>query len=487
MKTPGMTASARIAALLLLTGVLAGPGPPEGLTAQSTRMPSTLRYGSGLVDIPVAGVLSHLAITGTYSGFKVNIPGRPLVNDRGVEVDSGEPVSEWYQDGSVALGLFGRLELGSTFQSFSDAGSGGRMIGAFGRALLLELDRFGGLGLAVGTRYVTSPSFDDIAPTVDYAPGRLGFADARLRESYAGGTDGLDTSFSPYLVGSTALPGFDTPVLPDHHLTVAVGWGDGMFRDGNALDWYAPTGSKGWFFGSAVHMEVAENALLNLVGDYNGFDVNLGAQLDWSGVRMGAYALGLNHEAQRSAYRTTRFGVAGSLALCPTDGGLCEPERMEREGRGPDTVHIPPPPPDTVVVEREVGVEPPRRTGEPASMCLATGHEFEVLVTARRDTLVGPDRVSIEALRPGVAFAGSYAGERGWFAGDEPVELDGREYRKSGGEVALRCADIVRVGEHRAVPLFADRSGDGPYETIYLPVRPGVWQAYRAELGGRRG
>jgi len=65
-----------------LAALLAAPA----LQAQTTTMPSTLRYGSGLMDIPVASVLPHLAITGTYSGFFVNL-------ERNLQVDaSGQPV-----------------------------------------------------------------------------------------------------------------------------------------------------------------------------------------------------------------------------------------------------------------------------------------------------------------------------------------------------------------------------------------------------------
>jgi len=477
--------------LLLVVGAVTAALAPPALSGQAratnTKMPSTLRYGSGLIDVPVASVLPHLAVTGTYSGFSADIPGRPIVDARGIETGQSGPFSKWYQDASVALGLFDRIEVGSSFQSFADADDGGNMVGAFGRVLLLRPDRFGGLGLAAGARYVSSPSFDDIDPGAEFEPGRLGFPDSRLRGSYDGPTDGVDTNFSPYVVGSAVLPGFDARFLPDHDLTFALGWGDGMFRDGGDLQWYAPTRSKGWFFGTAIHVGLADDALLNIVGDYNGYDVNLGGQLDWNGVRVGAYALGLNYLNDRSAYRTTKFGVAASLAVCPGQGGLCEPSLMEREPEGPDTVRIPPPPPDTVVVEREVEVAPPLPTGEPASMCLATGQDVEVLITAQRDTLVGPDRVDISELRPGVVFAGTYAEDRPWFTGDEAITFGERDYQKSGGEVRLRCADIMRVGEYEGVPLFTDRTAEEPYETLYVPVRPGVWQAYEAGLRRTRG
>ena len=137
---------------------------------------------------------------------------------------------------------------------------------------------------------------------------------------------------------------------------------------------------------------------------------------------------------------------------------------------------LPAPPPDTVIVEREV--EPPLPTGEPASICLATGESVEILITPQGDTLVGPQRVSVQDLGPGVAFEGAYADGRDWFVQDEAIDFEDHEYVKFGGEVSLDCPDIQQVGEWQGVPLFAEVGAEEPYETLYVPVRPGVWQAY---------
>ena len=81
----------RLAALGLALALIA-----PGLHAQSTTMPSTLRYGSGLLDVPVATVLPHLAVTGTFSGFFAN-------TDRELQLDGtfGSGVDKFYQDASV--------------------------------------------------------------------------------------------------------------------------------------------------------------------------------------------------------------------------------------------------------------------------------------------------------------------------------------------------------------------------------------------------
>jgi len=132
-------------------------------------------------------------------------------------------------------------------------------------------------------------------------------------------------------------------------------------------------------------------------------------------------------------------------------------------------------------------VAPPLPSGTPASMCLATGENVQVMVTAQGDTLVGPQRVSIRTLRPGVVFAGTYADGRDWFTSDRAITYERANYNKSGGEVRLDCANLARVGEHMGVPLFAESTANRPFQRIFVPVRPGVWQAYETGLQRTRG
>ena len=176
------------------------------------------------------------------------------------------------------------------------------------------------------------------------------------------------------------------------------------------------------------------------------------------------------HVAPRPS--TFNVGLQAGLSVV---FGMREVERV---------VELPAPPPDTVIVTREV--TPPLPQGTPTEICIATGENVTVYLTPQGDTLVGPNRVTISSLAPGVAFAGAYAEGRGWFEADEPFEFDGREYVQSGGEVGLDCTDIMQVGTHDGVQLFADASASSPYETVYVPVRPGVWQAYQADLAAVR-
>ena len=203
------------------------------LAAQSTTMPSTLRYGSGLMDIPVASVLPHMTITGTYSGFFMDL-GRTLeIDASGDPVAFGAGVDKFYSDASLAVGLFNRVELGATLQSFNAAASGGNQWGVFGRVQLLQPEKRG-IDLAAGGRYVTAPGFAD---GVSYQPTRLGFSDRRFRESYPG-LDNVNTELSLYGVASAHIRGFDEGLLPEHDLTFSLGYGTGMFQEGDQLSFY---------------------------------------------------------------------------------------------------------------------------------------------------------------------------------------------------------------------------------------------------------
>lgn len=468
------------------SGLLAGfaaaaliAGGAAQAEAQNTRMPSTLRYGSGYLDVPAASVLPHLGFTATWSGYWFDLNSVPVIDGSGRITGRTTPGrdNELSGDASVAVGLFDRLEIGASIQELESVGGAGDLYGFFGRLAILRPEAQG-LGLAVGARYLTA-SGDGVQPN------RIGIHDPNVRESYTGRDDGFDTEFSPYAVASVMLRGFTGSYVPKHDWTLSVGWGDGLFREGNNFDFYESSYSDGWFLGAASHIELGSpNRILHLMGDYNGFDVNLGTQVDFGGFRVGAHVLGVNYRDQVSDYRSRKFGVLGSLALCPADGFLCRSELIERE-EPMTVVETVVTPPDTVIVERTVA--PPLPTGTPATMCLATGEDVSVMVTAQGDTLVGPQRVSIRTLRPGVVFAGTYAEGREWFTGDQAITYERANYNKSGGEVRMECANLARVGEHMGVPLFSESTANRPFQRLYVPVRPGVWQAYETGLQRTRG
>jgi hypothetical protein len=492
-RVPGTSGSAFGAAGLVFCalGISGGalaltPVAPESvwggtLSAQTPTMPSTLRYGSGLMDIPVSSVLPHMTITGTFSGFFSQLGRRIEIDEAGTPSGFGPGRDDFLTDGSVAIGLFDRAEAGITVQSLAAADEGGNIWGLFGRLRLWEpIDQ--GVGLAVGGRYLTSPTFGD---GVTYSPGRLGFADDRLREDY---TDirGMDTNVSLYAVATAYLRGYDGGILPENDMTFSFGYGGGMFSEGGDLDFYADGRTSGWFVGTALHIGMGQRSQLTVMAEHNGFDVNLGAQFDWDGVRIGAQYLAANHDwppqGHYSEYQKPKFGIMLSLAICPNQAGFrCRPTMMRRTE--PDTVFIPPPPPDTIVV-RVVDGGAPMLRGEASSICLSTGQNVPIEVTEAGDTLVGPGFVPVRQLRPGLVFAGAYAGNAFWYQDGEVIIFEGGDFGRSADTFPIDCDQVLRVGIYQGVPVFAVVSAARPLEVIFIPVSPGVWRRY--ERGLRR-
>jgi len=165
--------------------------------------------------------------------------------------------------------------------------------------------------------------------------------------------------------------------------------------------------------------------------------------------------------------------VLGSVAFCGGLRALCRGRRAP----APDTVTLPAPPPDTVVVVRQADPEVP--AGTSATICLATGESVDVRVTPAGDTLVGPPWIPVRELPPGLVFEGIYAEGHEWFESGDPMRFDGGEYVRTGEPSPRNCSDIVRVGEHENVPLFANRGAEAPFTALNVPVRPGTWQAYQ--------
>jgi peptidoglycan-associated lipoprotein len=228
-------------------------------------------------------------------------------------------------DASIAVGLFNRVELGTSIQHFDSEEHGGNMLGGFARVSLLpaSVER---LDLAVGARYLSSPSYGD--NYVDgLQPGRFGHPDYRLLKE-AQGFEVFNTNLTPYVVASAhALrsDGFD--------FTLTGGWGTGMFSAGGDRDFYAEVDAGGLFAGAALHTSLGGGRVLNLMAEFNGFDTNAGVQLDLGGIRIGGFALGLPYDTH-STYRSRKFGVLASVAFCVAEGALCDGKTE------------PPPPPD---------------------------------------------------------------------------------------------------------------------------------------------
>lgn len=147
----------------------------------------------------------------------------------------------------------------------------------------------------------------------------------------------------------------------------------------------------------------------------------------------------------------------------------------------PDTVVVR----DTVVVTREVA--PPLPEGQQSSICLANGQTVDIHVGAAGDTLIGPRRVRMVDLGPGVGFMGTYAAGEPWFVSDEAITFDQRQFSKFGQPEARDCRSMKIVGDFQGVNVFAEITAAAPFRILYIPVRPGVFQPYQTQVGRVRG
>ena len=275
---------------------------------QNVRMPSTLRYGSGLLDIPVASVLPHMTFTATYSGFTASIPEFVIVDPMGDFITVGSPYDKWLSDASFAIGLFDRVEVGASIQHFAEPEDGGNLFGGFARVSLMP-SSVSNFDLAVGARYTNSPTFGD-QYAYDFAPNRLGYPDSRLHADV--GDEEYTANLTPYAVATAHLP-----ISEESGISLTGGWGSGLFSAGGDLDFHQDGNSGGIFAGAGVHIGIGGRRQLNLVGEYNGFDMNAGVQLDLGYIRAGAFALGVTHDGY-STFRSRKLGLMGTIALPST-------------------------------------------------------------------------------------------------------------------------------------------------------------------------
>ena len=128
----------------------------------------------------------------------------------------------------------------------------------------------------------------------------------------------------------------------------------------------------------------------------------------------------------------------------------------------PDTIYIPPPPPDTVLVGDPSGTAAAEYVGQPASVCLATGQNVSIKITSSGDTLVGTPPVPIRSVRPAMTFAGTYAGSAFWYLDDEEIVFEGGDFVKSEDTFPVDCNQILRVGVFRGGPRVCGGQREAP-------------------------
>jgi hypothetical protein len=283
-------------------GALASP-----LAAQQT-YPQTLYWGAGLVDIPVAWVAPLSGDFALNYSVKTFEKGDQTVT----KINYNDQLNSQL---TFSLSVFGRVEAGVAFYSSNPE------YGFFGQALVLNEEQFRGRpggwfipSIAFGVRGIGPYDQIDrfgigysLLPPDPGSPNYRHVADS-IHERF-------DVTPTVYGVGTKSFSLADIRSgWPDVSLSISIGYGNGLFsEDGELGDAYAKNSTGGLFGGLKVDFTPTPNTVLSLMAENNAWDYNVGASLDWRGMRAGLYWTELGAGAARSPSNTTTETAARAL------------------------------------------------------------------------------------------------------------------------------------------------------------------------------
>lgn len=259
-----MRAGTAILAAALGAMLLAAP-----LAAQQQDLyPATLRFGTGLIDIPVAWVSPNsgdIWLQTSATQIPYNAVSQPDLNF----------ASRWNTNMSLDTQWGGRVSLGVSVYSQNPE------IGVFGQALLLK-ERTGSPwpALAVGFRNLG---------TFDHEDRFLIGHDINV---YTG--TGETAPFAQHFHTAPTVYGVATKswMLGPGSASFSVGMGSGLFSDDGKLGAaYNDKGqiAKGLFLGGRYAFHPSTNTRVDLLAENNGWDWNAGVVGTWRGLSLGVY------------------------------------------------------------------------------------------------------------------------------------------------------------------------------------------------------
>ena len=283
---------------LAVAGVAAALLAPDVTQAQGN-YPQTLYWGAGLIDIPVAWVSP---LTGD---FAINYSGKTFEkNPTPVKIDYNDQLNSQLV---MSMSFMGRLEVG--YAAFSSNPEWG----LFGRGVLIRQEDFSARGgwagllvpsLALGVRNVGPygkidrfgigyqlfpPCADQNDPTGQTQLQGCTSPDAqhvidRIHRNF-------ETNNTFYGVATKDLSLAEIrPNWPDVNFGLSVGYGNGLFNDDGGLgDLYASHDRGGLFWGLKSDFNAGPNMTLSLMFEDNSWDYNMGASLNYRGIRAGLY------------------------------------------------------------------------------------------------------------------------------------------------------------------------------------------------------
>ncbi len=236
---------------------------------------TTLHFGTGLVNIPVAWIAPRTA----DAWLSLTAKDLPSFSDP----SQHSLASRLNTNLAFDSHWLGRLSLGVSLYSQNPE------YGGFAQLLLLRDGQFAGLpGIAVGARNIGRFGREDrmlIGHDIALdSAGGYGEVDVDRYEEF-------DTAPTLYAVATKHVRLSRTPD-GGSSMSVSVGYGNGLFsEDGGLGDQYNSSGTlvKGLFLGGRFVTRPTLNSTLTLMAENDGWDWNAGVVWDWRGVTLGLY------------------------------------------------------------------------------------------------------------------------------------------------------------------------------------------------------
>lgn len=292
----------------VVTAAIVGLGALASPLASQQTYPQTIYWGAGLVDIPVAWVAPLSGDFALNYSVKTFEKGDQTVT----KINYNDQLNSQL---TFSISVFGRVEAGVAFYSSNPE------YGFFGQALVLNEEQFRGRpggwfipSIAFGVRGIGPYGQIDrfgigysLLPPNPGSPNYRHVADSIHEE--------FDVTPTVYGVGTKSFSLADIRSgWPDVNLSVSVGYGNGLFSDDGELgDAYAKNSTGGLFGGLKVDFTPTPNTVLSLMAENNAWDFNVGASLDWRGMRAGLYWTELGAGAARSPSNTSSETAARAI------------------------------------------------------------------------------------------------------------------------------------------------------------------------------
>ena len=274
---------------LLIAAALAGFTSPLRAQQQPPEpYPSTLYFGTGLINVPTAWVSPRSSDVWLNTSAK-SLPSIP-------NSDAMTWMTRMNSNIAIDTHWFGRLSVGASAYSQNPDG------GFFAQGLLLRQGDFNSKyvpGFAIGLLNIGPRKHEDrfmIGEDVHLASNNTDWTHV-VPDRYKD----FSTAETFYAVATENF--LLTNDAAAQSLSVTFGWGNGLFKDNGGLgSSYNRRGTwGGWMGGLRYAMHPSLNSTIHVMTEEDSWDWNAGILLDWRGIQLGFYGTELEESGGRSA------------------------------------------------------------------------------------------------------------------------------------------------------------------------------------------